>query len=145
MQHHQNGYTITTDRNRFDIAAIHRFLTNSYWAKGIPIDTVRRSVENSLGFAILHDERQVGFARVITDKATYAYLADVYVVEQERGNGLSKWLMEVILAHPDLQGLRSFYLLTGDAHGLYRQFGWEVYDSPDKVMKRSDFTGYVQE
>ncbi len=142
MQHTRDAYTITTDQARFDVTAIHQFLTRSYWAKGIPFETVRRSIENSLGFAILHGERQVGFARVITDKATFAYLADVYVIEEERGKGLSKWLMEVILAHPDVQDIRSFYLLTGDAHGLYRQFGWKVYDSPEKFMKRSDFTGY---
>ena len=142
MEWHKGDFTITTNKTRFDVAAIHHFLTNCYWAKGIPLKTVERSIEHSMGFAILQGETLVGFARVITDRATYAYLGDVFVLDAWRGQGLSKWLMEVIIGHPELQGLRSFFLQTGDAHGLYRQFGWEVFGSPEKVMKRSDFSGY---
>lgn len=142
MQWTRDTFTITTDSSRFDVAAIHRFLHASYWAKNIPLETVQRSIDNSIGFAILEGNTLVGFARIITDKATYAYLADVFVLDPWRGQGLSKWLMEVITTYPDIQGVRSFYLLTDDAHGLYEQFGWQVYNAPHKVMKRSTFTGY---
>src|SRR5262252_8720768 len=119
-------YVISTDRSRIDVAAVHAFLSRSYWAPGIPEDTVRRGIAGAICFGIYHGGAQVGFARVITDQATYAYLADVYVLEEHRGRGLAKWLMEVIMAHPDLQGLRRFALSTRDAHALYRQFGFEL-------------------
>ena len=142
MQWQQGEFTITTDPARFDVGVIHRFLHGSYWAKGIPLETVQRSIDHSIGFAILQGAQQVGFARVISDKATYAYLCDVFVIESARGQGLGKWLMQIIVAYHDLQGIRSFYLATGDAHGLYRQFGFEVNEQWEKIMKRSDFRGY---
>ncbi len=129
-------YEITSDASRFDIDAIHAYLTRSYWSAGVPRAVVERAVANSLGFAVLHGESQVGFARVVTDRATFAYLADVYILEEHRGRGLSKRLMETIIAHPDLQGLRRMILATRDAHGLYAQFGFTALAAPDRFMER---------
>lgn len=129
------GYAIYTDHNRLNIPWIHRFLSMStYWAKDIPMETVQRSIEHSLCFGIFFYEQQVGFARVITDRATFAYLADVFVIDEHRGKGLSKWLMENIHSHPALQGLRRWMLVTKDAQGLYQQFGWEPI--PEVMMGR---------
>ena len=139
MEWRKDNYTITTDKSKVDLAYTHRYLSqDSYWAQHIPEDVVRRSIEGSLTFIILHQEKQVGFARVITDTATFAYLADVFVDEGYRGKGLSKWLMEVILAHPSLQGLRRFLLATRDAHELYRQYGFELLSFPDRWMHKHD-------
>ncbi|HWX28180.1 MAG TPA: GNAT family N-acetyltransferase [Steroidobacteraceae bacterium] len=132
---HRGEYTITTDRDRFDLAAIHRFLTRSYWSPGVPIAIVERSIANSLCFGLFHERDQVGLARVITDKATFAYLSDVYVLESHRGKGLSKWLLAVIRSHEDLQGLRRFMLSTQDAHGLYSQFGFTALAFPSRMME----------
>jgi len=129
-------YLISTDRDHLDIATIHGFLTTSYWAVGIPIEVVKRSIEHSLNFGLFQDDRQVGFARVITDYATFAYLSDVFVLEPFRGQGLSKWLMQVIIAHPELQELRRWMLLTRDAHGLYRQVGYTPLANPERAMER---------
>ncbi len=128
-------YTISTDRDRLDIDAIHAFLTQSYWSPGVPLAIVKRSISNSLCFGLFHGPEQVGFARVVTDKTTFAYLADVYVLEPHRGKGLSKWLVETILGHEDLQGLRRFMLATKDAHGLYRQFGFTELANPSRIME----------
>ena len=129
-------YTITTDPARVDLAVVHGFLTTCYWAKGIPLELVRRSIEHSLAFSVYDGERQVGFARVITDYATFAYLGDVFVLESHRGRGLSKWLMEVVVAHPQLQGFRRWVLLTRDAHGLYQQAGFTPLADPPRWMER---------
>ena len=129
---------IDTDRNRLDVPLIHGFLTSSYWAEGIPIDVVRRSIEGSLCFGIYEDGRQVGFARVISDYATFAYLADVFVLESHRGRGLSKKLMAAIVAHPQLQHLRRWLLATRDAHRLYEQFGFQPLAAPDRFMELHD-------
>jgi GNAT superfamily N-acetyltransferase len=131
----RGDYTITMDADRMDLEAIHAFLTESYWAPGIPIATVKRAMANSLCFGLFHGPEQVGLARVITDKATFAYLADVYVLEPHRGQGLSKWLLEVVQEHPELQGLRRFMLATRDAHALYRQFGFEPLANPSRMMQ----------
>jgi len=121
----KDGYLISTDPQRVNLAAVHRYLSEeSYWAKNIPFDIVERSVKHSLCFGIYQEDEQAGFARIISDRATFAWLADVFVLPAHRGKGLSKWLMEVIQAHPDLQGLRRWLLGTLDAHGLYAQFGW---------------------
>jgi GNAT superfamily N-acetyltransferase len=117
-------HLISTDRSRLNLGIIHDFLSTSYWAAGVPEDVVRRSVENSLVFGVYRGEEQVGFARVVTDYATFAYLADVFVLEAHRGRGLGKWLIEVVLSHPDLRGLRRWLLATGDAHELYRKYGF---------------------
>lgn len=117
-------FTISTDPGRLDVDAVHDFLSRSYWARDIPRDVVARSIAHSLCFGLYEGPLQVGFARVITDQATYAYLADVYVLEPYRGRGLAKWMLQCILAHPDLQGLRRWSLVTRDAHELYRPFGF---------------------
>ncbi len=141
-----DGYTISDDPARLDLDVVHRYLsTESYWAKGLPRETLERSVAGSLCFGIYmkKDEDgagegsgQVGFARVITDRATFAWLADVFVLPAHRGRGLSKRLLETILAHPDLVGLRRFMLATRDAHELYRQFGWSEPTKPQNLMDR---------
>jgi GNAT superfamily N-acetyltransferase len=122
-----NGdYCISTDRNKLDITMIHQYLSrDSYWAEHIPVSVVQRSIEHSFCFGLYYGEQQVGFARLVTDKATFAYLADVFILPEHRGKGLSKWMLTVIHAHPDMQGLRRWMLGTKDAHGLYEQFGWE--------------------
>jgi GNAT superfamily N-acetyltransferase len=135
----RGDYTISTDRAKLDLDVIHRFLsTESYWAVGRPREVVQRSIEHSLPFGIYHGERQVGFARVVTDYATFAWIADVFVLTPERGKGLSKWLMEVMLAHPQLQGFRRWTLATRDAHGLYAQFGFAPLKRPERFMERPD-------
>jgi GNAT superfamily N-acetyltransferase len=129
-------YLITTDPARVDVVVVHGFLAASYWAKDIPLEIFRRSIEHSLNFSVYHGETQVGFARVITDYATFGYLGDVFVLETHRGRGLSKWLMERVVAHPDLQGFRRWVLLTRDAHGLYQQFGFKAIAAPERYMER---------
>ena len=130
-----DDYEISLDPERLDIAAIHGYLTRSYWSPGIPRSTVERAIANALCFGLYCRGEQVGFARVVTDKSTFAYLADVYVLESHRGQGLSKRLMEVVVAHPDLQGLRRFILATKDAHELYRKYGFEALANPGSMME----------
>jgi len=132
----RDGFVISTDPARLDLDVVHGFLTGSYWAEGIPREVVRRSIEHSLCFGLYQDHRQIGFARVITDRATFAYLGDVFVLEAFRGHGLARWLLEVIQSHPELQGLRRWVLLTRDAHALYRQVGWSSLAAPDRYMER---------
>ncbi len=132
---HREGLVVTTDPARFDLRAIHDYLTRSYWAEGVPFEIVERSIRGSLCFGLLDGDAQVGFARAITDRATFAYLADVYVLESHRGGGLSVWLMECVMAHPELQGLRRWSLVTKDAHGLYRKFGFEIPARPERHME----------
>lgn len=132
----RNGYLISTDKAKLDMEMIHQYLSNeSYWAKGIPEATVRKSIEGSVCFAVYFNDKQVGFARVVTDSATFAYLADVFILAEHRGKGLSKWMMEIILAHPGLQGLRRWMLGTKDAHGLYAQFGFTVINNNGRFME----------
>jgi GNAT superfamily N-acetyltransferase len=128
-------YWITTDPEKLDLDAIHAYLSRSFWAEGIPKETVARSIANSLCFGLFDRSAQIGFARVVTDRATYAYLCDVYVLESYRGNGLGKWLVETVMAHPDLQGLRRFQLVTRDAHGLYSRHGFETPAHPKRQME----------
>ena len=135
----RGDYLISDDRERLDLETIHRFLsTESYWAVGRPLEVVRRSIAGSHAFGLYRDSRQVGFARVVTDYATFAWIADVFVLESERGQGLSKWLMQVILSHPELQGFRRWVLATKDAHGLYKQFGFMELNRPERWMERPD-------
>ena len=131
-------FRISTDKRLLDRALIHRFLTSCYWAKGIPRETVERSIENSLCFGIYRGKEQVGFARVISDFATYAYIGDVFIIEAFRRRGLGKLLMKSIMEHPDLQGLRRWSLVTKDAHGLYAQFGFQPVKSPERHMEIFD-------
>ena len=128
-------YSISTDKSKMDIDFIHRFLTRSYWAEGITKDIVSRSINGSLCFGVFNRGRQVGFARMVTDEATFAYLADVFIIEEQREKGLSKWLMEVILSYPGLQGLRRIILATRDAHSLYAQFGFTLLNNPERWMQ----------
>ena len=128
-------YEISTDPARVDAGLVHEFLTNSYWAKGIPLATVHRSIENSIPFGVYHRQQLVGFARIISDLATFAYLADVFILPSHRGRGLSRWLMECIVGHPDLQGLRRWMLGTQDAHGLYAKYGFTAVQSPEIWME----------
>lgn len=132
----RENFTISTDKGLLNAAYIHKFLTQSYWAENIPIDIVQKSIDGSVCFGVFQNQQQVGFARVITDKATFAYLADVFIDEDYRGRGLSKWLIEVILSHPDLQKLRRFMLATRDAHGLYEKFGFSMLNAPVRWMEK---------
>lgn len=136
-------YLITTDTAKVDIDVVHQFLREqSNWAKGIPRETVTRSVRHSLCFSVLHEDTLIGFARVVSDHATVAYLGDVFVSPAHRGQGLSKWLMECIIAHPDLQGLRRWMLATTDAHGLYAKFGFTALNAPQRWMEKHDMDVY---
>jgi GNAT superfamily N-acetyltransferase len=129
-------YLTSTDKSRLDLTVIHGFLTTSYWAAGVSMDVVRRSIEHSLAFGVYKGEQQVGFARIITDYTTFAYLSDVFILEPFRGQGLSKWLLGVIVAHPELQGMRRWILHTRDAHGLYQKVGFTEPAYPDRYMER---------
>jgi N-acetylglutamate synthase-like GNAT family acetyltransferase len=131
----REGFAITTETSFFNVEFVHAFLSKSYWAENIPLETVQRSIDHSLCFGVFHLGRQIGFARMITDKATFGYLADVFIDEAYRGQGLSKWLMEEIMAHPDLQGLRRIMLATRDASGLYEQFGFSALSFPERWMQ----------
>jgi len=134
MDFTKDGFIISTEKEKLDVDLIHSFLNRTYWAEGISKEIIRRSIEGSLCFGVFENHKQVGFARTITDKATFAYLADVFIIEEYRGRGLSKWLMEVIMSHPDLQGLRRMILATKDAHGLYKQFGFTSLINVDRWM-----------
>jgi GNAT superfamily N-acetyltransferase len=136
---------ISCDRSKLDIARIHAFLTRSYWSEGVSRETVERSIEHSVPFGIYCAGEQVGFARVISDRASYAYLADVYVEEPHRGRALSKLLMRAVMAHPELQGLRRWILGTRDAHGLYRQFGFTALQRPERWMEKAEPGLYKKE
>ena len=128
-------YTISSNPKKLDTKAIHQFLSQeSYWAKGISFDIVKKSIENALCFGVYFNNEQIGFARAVTDKATFAYLADVFILPEHRGKGLAKWLMDTIHAHPDLQGLRRWVLATRDAHQLYEKFGWTHFTA--EISKR---------
>ena len=140
----RGDFEITTDPDRIDVAVVHAFLYDSYWANGIPRETVENSIRNSLCFGLYRGKQQAGFARVITDRATYAYLADVFVLPEYRGRGLSKWMMECIVTHPHLRGLRRWTLATRDAHGLYQQFGFRLLAAPERWMERHDPEVYTR-
>lgn len=135
----QGEFLITTDQDRLDLNLLHNFLSQeSYWATGRSRDVVERSIQNSLSFGVFKNEQMVGFGRVVTDYATFAWIADVFVVKEHRGDGLAKWLIEVILSHPELQGFRRWVLATKDAHGLYQRFGFTELKRPERWMERPD-------
>jgi GNAT superfamily N-acetyltransferase len=132
----RDGFTVSDDSGRLDMAAVHAELARSYWSEGIPREVVEKAIAHSLCFGLYDDAgRQVGFARAVTDRATYAYLADVYVADALRGRGLGTWLMSCVMEHPDLQGLRRMALVTRDAHGLYRKLGFEALASTERHME----------
>ena len=139
----RGDYVVSADRTRLDIDAIYAFLTQSYWAKGISHESVTAAIERSLSLGLYHLDTQVGFARAITDYVTFAYLADVYVEEAHRGRGLSKLLLEAVLAHPQLQRLRRWMLGTRDAHGLYAQFGFIPLEEPKRWMELANPDAYT--
>jgi GNAT superfamily N-acetyltransferase len=135
----RDDFVISDERARLDIEVIHRFLsTETYWASGRSLDTVKRSIDHSLPFGLYQGSDLIGFARVVTDYATFAWIADVFVLGQFRGRGLAKWLIEVILSHPQLQGFRRWVLATKDAHELYRRFGFRELHRPERWMERPD-------
>jgi GNAT superfamily N-acetyltransferase len=135
MEVQKDNFTISTDPARLDLDAICDFLTRAYWAKGRPRERTERAISNSLVFGVYEGEKQIGMARVVSDYAIFAYLCDVFIHEDYRAHGIGKWLMETVMDHPDLQGLRRWTLATRDAHGLYRQFGWDTLQSPEKWME----------
>ncbi|MCD4672614.1 MAG: GNAT family N-acetyltransferase [Anaerolineaceae bacterium] len=136
IEFEKGSYTVSTDKSKLDARVIHDFLINSsYWGYGIPLTTVQRAIENSLCFGVYDEEKLVGFARVISDLATSANLQDVFILESHRGRGLAKWLLECIIKHPHLQGLRRWTLATRDAHGLYAQYGFRPLSKPDAFME----------
>jgi GNAT superfamily N-acetyltransferase len=140
----RGGFSISTDPALLDRPLVHEFLRGSYWAGGIDRETVDRSIEGALCFGVYEGSAQVGFARVITDRATFAYLADVFVLESHRGRGLGVWLMEAVRVHPELQGLRRWILMTRDAHGLYEKFGFRRIEDPARCMEILDREVYAR-
>lgn len=130
----ENNFIISTDKRKIDIDYVHDFLSNSYWSPGVPMETVKKAMQGSLCFGVYDNDKQIGYARMVTDTATFAYLADVFIDENYRGNGLGKWLVKVILAHPDMQGLRRILLATKDAHTLYEQLGFTSINNPERYM-----------
>lgn len=140
MEYKRDNFTISDDAYRLDVDAICDFLSRSYWANKRPRDLIEKSIQHSLNFGVYDNSKQIGFARVVTDRAVFAYLCDVFIHEQYRGHSLGKWMMECILAHPDLQGLRRWCLLTQDAHGLYQQFGFTELNDPVRWMEKYDTT-----
>jgi GNAT superfamily N-acetyltransferase len=139
IEHRRGSFKISTDPSRLDVGMIHDYLSrSSYWARSIPREIVERSIQGSLCFGIYDGDSQIGFARVISDRATFAYICDVFVLESHRGHGLGVWLMDTIRAHPDLQGLRKWVLTTRDAHGLYRKSGFREVEDPVRYMEILD-------
>ncbi len=135
LERERDGFTISTDLRRFNLAQVHALISATYWAAGIPEDTVARSFSGSLCFGLFHGDDQIGLARVVTDRATYAYLCDVIIAEPFRGRGLGRWLMETVMTHPDLAGVRRFQLVTRDMHALYAAFGFKASDHPAGHME----------
>jgi GNAT superfamily N-acetyltransferase len=144
-EYHRDGYVISTNRSRIDIDVVFAFLERSYWASGIAREVVARSIEHSLNFGVYTGDVQVGFARVITDYATFAYVADVFVLEEHRGKRLGVWLMQTIMAHPRLQGLRVWRLATKDAHSLYEKVGFRPLGHPERMMEIVDPAVYARD
>ncbi len=137
LLHHPDGYTLTDAPGRLDLDLIHGFLTASYWARGISRETVARSIRHSMAFGVYHDasDTQIGFARVVSDRATFGYLSDVFVLDPHRRRGLARWLVLGILAHPELQGIRRFLLATRDAHAIYASVGFAPLAAPERFME----------
>lgn len=129
------GYLVSTDRLKLDREAIHRFLSQSYWSPGLPIEILEKAIVGSICFGVYHEGAQIDFARVISDKATFAYLCDVYVLQEHRGQGLARLLMQMVMEHPELQGLRRMLLVTRDAHDLYGKFGFKPLSRPEGYME----------
>ena len=142
LEYHKDNYSISTDTAKLDISLIHDFLSNSYWAKNIPRDILQKSIQHSLNYGVYLNDSQIGYARVLTDFATFAYLADVFIVEAHRKKGLSRWLMECMMAHPEPQNIRIWMLKTSDAHGLYEKFGFAAPENPGSIMEKRVIKNY---
>ncbi|SFC86195.1 GNAT family N-acetyltransferase [Algibacter pectinivorans] len=146
VENHKNGYVISTDRKKLNVALIHDFLTNeSGWSNGIPYEKVEKSINNSLNFGIYFEDNLIGFARVISDFSTIAYIGDIFILKAHRGLGLSKWLMEVIMGHNELQGLRRWILLTSTAEWLYEKYGFTKLPQPEIYMEKHNPKVYQSE
>lgn len=136
FEERKDNYLISTDKTKLNISLIHDFLCNhSYWANGIPLETVKTAIENSVCFGVYEGDMLAGFARVITDKSTFGYIGDVFILDGYRGKNLSKWLMDCIMKHPELQGFRRWIILTRDAHGLYKKYGFTPVKKPGNYME----------
>ena len=135
MEWEKNNFTVSTDKTKLNLSVIHNYLKTSYWAQDIPESVIKTSIENSLVFGLYDGETQIGFAKIITDKATFAYLADVFVINKYQGKGLGKWLVECVMSHDDLQGLRRILLATRDAHTLYEKYGFKPLLQPERFMQ----------
>ena len=145
IETHKEEFTISTDKNKLDILSIHKFLSNETdWSNGIPLNTVKLSIENSLNFGLYYKNKQIGFARIISDYATIAYLGDVYILKEYRGNGLSKWLINEIMKHPNLQGLRRWILLTDTAEWLYKKVGFNKLLHHELYMEKHNTNVYIK-
>src|SRR5450432_653874 len=142
LEYTWNEFAISTDQSRLQIDVVYNFLVTSYWSTNIPRAIVERSIEHSLCFGVYKSSDQIGFARVVTDCATFGYIADVFILERYRGKGLSKWLMKTILDYPELQGFRRWMLATRDAHGLYQQFGFQTLADPARFLERTNLNIY---
>ena len=141
-EHRDGDILVSTDPARLDLETVHGFLAGSYWAEGIPRETVERSIRHSICFGAFDGGRQVGFARVISDRATFAYVSDVFVLDSHRGRGIGRQIMTAVTTHPELQNLRLWTLFTRDAHGLYRQVGFREARHPDRLMERRQLQPY---
>ncbi|NMB80573.1 MAG: GNAT family N-acetyltransferase [Ignavibacteria bacterium] len=141
-KYNKNDFTISTNKRKLDIFETHRFLTNSYWAKGIPLSAVKEQINNSFCFGVYYNKKQIGYARVITDFTGFAYLCDVFIIDNYRGLGLSKKLMDEILNHPKLKNVKSWMLATKDAHELYKKFGFKRLEEPAKYMRKYNFKNW---
>lgn len=137
----KNNYLISTDKNKIDIGYVHGVLSQTYWSPGVAINVVKKAMKGSLCFGVYSLNKQIGYARLVNDKATFGYLADVFIDKKYQGKGLAKWLVEMILAHPDVKGLRSILLATRDAHGLYKKRGFIPVTNPERFMVYNP-TGY---
>ena len=138
LETHREQFTISTDPSRLDVNAITDMLSRAYWAEGRSSEMISRYLQHSLTFGLYDGSRQIGLARVVSDYTTFAWLCDVFIHEDYRGQGLGKWLIETVHSHPDLQGLRRWMLATRDAHDLYRQYGWVPLDPPERWMMKSN-------
>jgi len=136
VEYTKNNFTISTDHDQLDLAVIHAYLTRSYWSPGIPREFVAKAIENSLCFGLYHDDKQIGFARVVTDYTSHGYLCDVFVLENYQGRGLGKWMVEVVVNFPALQNIRRILLITDDAQELYNKFGFQPLNTPQKFMEK---------
>jgi GNAT superfamily N-acetyltransferase len=135
LEEHRGEFTVSSDLSRMDMNVVHGYLSRAYWCEGLPRETLERAMRNSLCFGLFEGEQQVGFARVVSDRTTFAYVCDVFVLQSHQGRGLGTWLMQCVVRHPELQGLRRWHLTTRDAHSLYRKLGFTLLSKPERHME----------